>query len=96
MKNFIRTLKNEIYKHMTSASKNMCIDKLNDIVNEYNNIYHRAIKMKQVDVKDNSYFNFGKEVIIANILNGVTLIVKKLLKRFMKRNCKTEIKNNLG
>ena len=81
---------------MTSASKNMCIDKLDDIVNEYNNIYHRAIKMKLVDVKDNSYFNFGKEVIIVNILNGVTLIVKKLLKRFMKRNCKTEIKNNLG
>ena len=81
---------------MTSASKNMCIDKLDDIVNEYNNIYHRAIKMKLVDVKDNSYFNFGKEVIIVNILNGVTLIVKKLLTRFMKRNCKTEIKNNLG
>ena len=59
---------------MTSASKNMCIDKLNDIVNEYNNIYHRAIKMKLVEVKDNSYFNFGKEVIIVNILNGVTLI----------------------
>ena len=32
---------------MTSASKNMCIDKLDDIVNEYNNIYHRAIKMKK-------------------------------------------------
>ena len=72
------------------------IDKLDDIVNEYNNIYHRAIKMKLVDVKDNSYFNFGKEVIIVNILNGVTLIVKELLKRLMKGNCKTEIKNNLG
>ena len=33
-KRFMRTLKNKIYKHMTSVSKNMCIDKLEDIVNE--------------------------------------------------------------
>ena len=31
-KRFIRTLKNKIYKHMTSLSKNVYIDKL-DIVN---------------------------------------------------------------
>ena len=37
---------------MTSISKNVCIDILNDIVNEYNNTYHRKIKMKPVDVKD--------------------------------------------
>ena len=48
---FIRTLKNKIYKYMTSISKNVYIDKLNDIVNEYNNTYHRIIKMKPVDVK---------------------------------------------
>ena len=47
---------------MTSASKNMYIDKLDDIVNEYNNTYHRTIKMKPVDVKDNAYIDFGKEV----------------------------------
>ena len=40
---------------MTSKSKNVCIDKLNDIVNEYNKKYHWAIKMKPVDVKDNAY-----------------------------------------
>ena len=40
----------------------MCIDKLHDIVNEYNNTYHRTIKMKPIDVKDNTYFNIGKEV----------------------------------
>ena len=34
---FIRTLKNKIYKYMTSISKNVYIDKLDDIVNEYNN-----------------------------------------------------------
>ena len=33
----IRTLKNKIYKHMTSISKNFYIDKLDDIFNEYNN-----------------------------------------------------------
>ena len=52
---FIRTLKTKIYKYMTSISKNVYIDKLDDIVNEYNNIYHRTIKMKPVDVKDNTY-----------------------------------------
>ena len=40
----------------------MYIDKLDDIVNEYNNTYHRTIKMKPVDAKDNTYTNFGKEV----------------------------------
>ena len=49
-KRFIRTLKNKIYKHMTVVSKNVYIDKLNDIVNEYTHTYHRTIKMKPVDV----------------------------------------------
>ena len=47
---------------MTSISKNVYIDKLNDIVNEYNNTYHRTIKMKPVDVKDNTYIDSIKEV----------------------------------
>ena len=59
---FIRTLKTKIYKYMTSVSKNVYIDKLDDIVNEYNNTYHRTIKMKPVDVKDNTYINLRKEV----------------------------------
>ena len=52
---FIRTLKTKIYKYMTSVSKNVYIDKLDDTVNEHNNTYHRTIKMKPVDVKDNIY-----------------------------------------
>ena len=40
----------------------MYIDKLDDIVNKYNNTYHRTIKMNPIDVKDNSYINIGKEV----------------------------------
>ena len=58
---FIRKLKSKIYKHMTSISKNVCIDKLNDIVNEYNNTYNNTIKMKPIDVKDNTYVNTDKE-----------------------------------
>ena len=51
---FIRTLKNKIYKYMTSVSKNIYIDKLDDIVNKYNNTYHSTIKLKPVDVKSNT------------------------------------------
>ena len=47
---------------MAAVSKNVYIDKLDDIVNEYNNTYHRTIKMKPVDVKDNAYIDFSKEV----------------------------------
>ena len=59
---FIRTLKNKIYKYMTSISKNVYIDKLNDIVRKYNNTYHTSIKIKSIDVKDNTYIDFKKEV----------------------------------
>ena len=46
---------------MNSISKNVYIDKLDDIVNEYNNTYHRTIKMNSIDVKDNTYINTDKE-----------------------------------
>ena len=59
---FIRILKNKIYKYMTSISKKVYIDKYDDIVNEYNNTYRRKIKMKLIDVKDNTYINIDKEV----------------------------------
>ena len=47
---------------MTSMSKIVYIDKLDDIVDEYNNKYHRTIKMKPIDVKDNTYIDFDKKV----------------------------------
>ena len=59
---FIRTIKNKIYKHMTSISKNVYIDKLDDIVHKYNNKKQRTIKMTPIDVKDNAYIDFGKEI----------------------------------
>ena len=52
---FIKTLKNKIYKYMTSISKNLYIDKLDDIVNKYNNTYHGTVKMKPIDVKSSKY-----------------------------------------
>ena len=59
---FVRTLKKKIYKYMTSILKNVSIDKLDDIVNEYNNTYHTTIKMKPIGVKNNTYIIIGKEV----------------------------------
>ena len=61
-KRFIRTIKNKIYRYITSISKNLYIDKLDDIGNEYNNTYDTTIKMKPIDVKDNTYINTDKEV----------------------------------
>ena len=55
---FIRTLKIKIYKYMTSISRNVYIDKLD----EYNNACHTPIKMKPIDVKDNTYINIDKKI----------------------------------
>ena len=59
---FIRTLKNKIYKYMTSVSKNIYIDKLDDIVNKYNNTYHSTIQMKRADVKSNTYIESSQKI----------------------------------
>ena len=45
---------------MTSISKNVYTDKLDDIVNKYNNAYHKAIKMKPADVNPSMYIDFNK------------------------------------
>ena len=70
----LKGLKSKIYEHMTSISKNVYIDKLDDIVDEYNNTYHTTIKMKPIDVKDNTYINTSKELIM-KILNLKLVIV---------------------
>ena len=61
-KRFIITLKNKIYKYMASISKNLCIDKLDDMINKYNNTYHSIIKVKPVDVKSSTYTESSKEI----------------------------------
>ena len=65
---FIRNFKNKIYKYMTSISKNMYIDKLDDIVTNFNNAYHSTIKMKFVHVKSSTYIDFNKKI-IRKVLN---------------------------
>ena len=60
---FIRNLKNKIYKQISSILKNVHIDEVGDIVNEYNYTYHRTVKIKPADVKDDTYIDFDKEVI---------------------------------
>ena len=51
---FIRTLKNKIFKHMTAISKNVYFDVLDDIVDKCNNSIYRTIKMKPIDVTNDS------------------------------------------
>ena len=60
---FIKTLKSKIVKkYMTSVSKNVYIDKLDDIVDKYNNTYHTTIKTKPIDVKGNAYIITSREI----------------------------------
>ena len=59
---FIWTVKNKIYKYMTSVSKDFYIDKLDDIVNKCNNTYQNRIKMKPGDLKLSTYTDFSKEI----------------------------------
>ena len=54
---FIRTLKNKIYKYTTSILKNVYIDKLDNLVNEYKNTYHTKIKKEPVDVETYTYID---------------------------------------
>ena len=58
---FIITLKNKMYKYMTSITKNLYVNKLDLIVNKYNSTYHSTIKVKSVDVKPSTYIDFNKK-----------------------------------
>ena len=57
---FIRTLKNKVCKHMTAVGKNVYFDVLHDIVDAYSNTYHKNIKMKPVDVGDDSFAEYNE------------------------------------
>ena len=81
---FIRTLKNKIYKYMTSILKNMYINKLDDMLNRYNTTYHNIIKMKAVDIKSSSYIYIYMCIYIyiyiyIYILISIERITKKIL-----------------
>ena len=65
---FVRTLKTKIYKYMTSVLKNVYINKLDNIVGEYNNTHHTTIKMKPIDVKM-MHISILKKKLMTEILN---------------------------
>ena len=58
---FIRTLRSNIFKHMTAISKNVYIDVLDNIVNKYNNTVHKTIKMKPINVTDDSLAEYNED-----------------------------------
>ena len=58
---FIKTLKNNIFKHMTAVSKNVYFDVLDNILDEYNSTVHRTIKMKPIAVTSVSYVEYNED-----------------------------------
>ena len=58
---FIKTLKNKIYKHMTTIGENVYFNDLDDIVDKYNNSIHSSIKMKPEDVTNDSFVEYSEE-----------------------------------
>ena len=77
---------------MTSVSKNVDVDKLDDIVHKYNNIYHTASKMKPIDAKTNTCIDSSKEIMI-EILNLKLVVlleyqnIKVFLQKFTHQSC---------
>ena len=59
---------------MITILRNVYINKLDDIVKKYNNTYHTSIKMKPVDVKDDTYIDSKKKLII-KVLNSKLVIM---------------------
>ena len=91
---FIRTLK--IYKCMTSISKNVYYDKLDDIANKYNNTYQRAVEMKPVNAKPSTYIDSSKEINDKDpkLKIGDTVRISKYKNIFAKgyvTNCSEEV-----
>ena len=72
---FIRTLKNKIFKHMTTISKNVYMDVLNYVVKKYNNTIHKTIKIKPIDVTNDSYVEYNEDSNKKKILNLKLVIV---------------------
>ena len=62
LKDSLEPEKNKTYKYITLVSQNVHTDKLDDIVDKYNNTYHSTIKMKPADVKSSTYIDPNKEM----------------------------------
>ena len=93
---FIRTLKNELYKHMTATSKSIYYNILADVVSEYNDTKHSTIKMKQKDVKDGNkrvYIDeHNEKTAMYNVGDGVRISkFKNIFPKGYTPNWRTEI-----
>ena len=101
VKRFIRILKNKISKYMISVSKNLYINKLDDIVNKYNSTYCSAIKINLFMLSLAYILTLQLKLIIKTLnirfvtMLLVILMVKKLSERFTKKNCKWQVKQTL-
>ena len=93
---FIRTLKNKIFKHKTTVSKNVYFDVLGDIVNKYNNTVHRAIQMKPIDVTSDCYAENNEDSNVTKLKfeAGDRVRISKYKNIFAKgytQNCSEEV-----
>ena len=71
---------------MTSISKNMYIDKLDDMVNKCNNTYHNTIKMKPADIKSSTYIDSSKKIMIKTLnLKLVIFLEYQNIKNFLQK-----------
>ena len=59
---FIRTLKNNIFKHMAAIKQNIYFDVLDDIVDKYKNTVHKTIKMEPIEVTDDYYAEYNEDL----------------------------------
>ena len=95
---FIVIVKNKTYKCMAAISKNVYINKLNDVVHKCNNTCHSTIKIKPADVKSTTYIDSSKEIndkspklkIGDTVRIAKYKKVAKLVEHFMKKNCKSK------
>ena len=93
---FIRTLKNETCKYMSSVSKNVYIDELDHIVKKYNNTYHSTIKMKPADLKPNTNIDSSKETNNKDLKSKIGDVVriakyKNIFAKVYTPNCSIEV-----
>ena len=86
VKRFDKILKNKIYKCITAVSKNVYIDKLDYIINRYNNTYHSTTNIKHSDVNPNRYidFNVEKNERDSNLELGDHAVISKYKNNFAK------------
>ena len=74
-----------MYKYiLTSISKNVFIEKSDDIVHKYNNTYHSKIKMKPILVTSRIHIDTNKEIKILN-LKLVIFLEYQNIKTFLQK-----------